>query len=121
MTREAVFQALTIAALLALAEFVREFIVFKTRVSPLLAWFEKISLDALKIATNPTSQRLKELADKYILSVNGKCKMPVSEKQELIDGLREVMNDGTQYAHKRQSASISLRFIEAREGLELIR
>lgn len=89
----------------------------ETKVDPLLEWWRKTSIDALKIATNPTSERLTELADRYIADVNGGLKMPAREKQELIDGLREVMNDKHQYADKRQSASLSLRFIESREGL----
>ena len=43
--------------------------------------------------------------------------MSIAEKQELIDGLREIMNDPKQVAGKRQTASMSLRFIELREGL----
>lgn len=119
MSKDAVFQALTIAAILGLVAIIREHVVLKTQVEPLVEWWRKTSIDALRIATNPTSKRLKELADKYILSINGKCQMPVSEKQELIDGLREVLNDKEQYADKRQSASLSLRFIETREKIVL--
>lgn len=89
----------------------------KSDIRPVLAWFEKTSLDALRIATNPISERLTELADKYIASVNGTGRITTQEKQELIDGLREVMNDKKQLETKRQSASMSLRFIETREGL----
>jgi hypothetical protein len=117
LSRDAIFQALTIAAVLGLIKFVRDITILKAQVDPLVEWWRKTSIDALKIATNPTSKRLAELADKYISAINGKTTMPVSEKQELIDGLREVMNDKGQYADKRQSASLSLRFIESREGL----
>jgi hypothetical protein len=91
----------------------------KVEVKPVITWFEKTSLDALRIATNPTSERLTELADRYIAIVRGQHAQPLStqEKQELIDGLREVMNDKKQFEAKRQSASMSLRFIETREGL----
>jgi hypothetical protein len=86
-----------------------------------LEWWKKTSLDALKLATNPTSERLTELADKYIASVTGSGQISLAEKQELIDGLREVMEDKNQVAGKRQSASVSLRFIESREHLPLRR
>lgn len=89
----------------------------KAEIKPVLTWFEKTSIDALKIATNPTSARLTELAEKYIASVKGQGQITMLEKQELIDGLREVMNDPKQFASKRQSASMSLRFIETREGM----
>ena len=115
MSRDAIFQALTIAALLGLVKFIRDVVILQTQVQPLLEWWKKTSIDALKIATNPTSKRLAELADRYINSINGKVKMTTAEKQELVDGLREVMNDREQYADKRQSASLSLRFIESRE------
>jgi hypothetical protein len=119
LSRDAIFQALTIAAVLGLIKFVRDITILKAQVDPLVEWWRKTSIDALKIATNPTSKRLAELADKYISAINGKTTMPASEKQELIDGLREVMNDKGQYADKRQSASLSLRFIESREKLPL--
>lgn len=89
----------------------------KSEVKPVVEWYVKTSMDALKIATNPTSERLTELADKYIASVQGSGKITIQEKQELIDGLREVMKNKKELADKRQSASISLRFIETREGL----
>lgn len=89
----------------------------KSEVKPVVEWYVKTSMDALKIATNPTSERLTELADKYIASVQGSGKITTQEKQELIDGLREVMKNKKELADKRQSASISLRFIETREGL----
>lgn len=92
----------------------------KLQVEPVVTWYVKTSMDALKIATNPTSERLTELADRYIASIKGDKRqepLSVQEKQELIDGLREVMNDPKQYASKRQSASMSLRFIETHEGL----
>lgn len=93
----------------------------KTTTEPVVTWWLKTSMDALKLATNPTSERLAELADRYIAKVQGKKHpngdLTASELQELIDGLREVMIDGGYNAHKRQSASMSLRFIETREGL----
>lgn len=89
----------------------------KSEVEDVVTWYKKTSMDALKIAANPTSKRLTELANKYIDTVNGSGQITTAEKQELIDGLREIMNDPKQYASKRQSASMSLRFIETREGL----
>jgi hypothetical protein len=83
----------------------------------LAEWWKQTSMDALKISVNPVSERLTELADKYIASVKGAGEITIQEKQELIDGLREIMNDQQQVAGKRQSASVSLRFIETREGL----
>lgn len=89
----------------------------KSEVEDVVAWYKKTSMDALKIAANPTSKRLTELANKYIESVNRGSEITTAEKQELIDGLREIMRDSGQNAAKRQSASMSLRFIEQREGL----
>jgi hypothetical protein len=117
VSREAIFQALVIAALLGLVKFVRDVTILKAQVEPLIEWWKQTALDALRIATNPTSRRLTELADKYIACVTGKGKMSPAEKEELIDGLREVMNDKD--ANKRQSASISLRFIEAQEKIPM--
>lgn len=116
MSRDAIFQALVIAAILGLVAHVRDYIIFKTQTEPVIEWWKKTSLDALRIATNPTSERLTELADKYIASVTGEGKISISEKQELIDGLIEVLNDKHARADKRQSASMSLRFIQSREG-----
>lgn len=123
MTREilqSVGTAVALAIIFALAKLFWDVQTLKTQAEPLLEWWKKTSLDALKLATNPTSERLTELADRYIASVKGdRSKVPLNaqEKQELIDGLREVMNDPKEYASKRQSASMSLRFIETREGL----
>lgn len=120
MSREAIFQALTIAALLGLVKFIRDVIVLQAKIEPLLEWWRKTSIDALKIATNPTSEELTRLAERYTASIKGdKSLEPLSirEKQLLIDGLKAVMNDAGQLAAKRQSASMSLRFIETREGL----
>lgn len=89
----------------------------KSDVEDVVTWYKKTSMDALKIAANPTSKRLTELANKYIDSVNRGSEITTAEKQELIDGLREIMRDPDQNASKRQSASMSLRFIETREGL----
>lgn len=89
----------------------------KSEIKPVVAWFEKTSMDAIRIATNPTSQRLKELGEKYIACIRGEGEISVKEKQELIDGLREILRDPKQFEAKRQSASMSLRFIEQREGM----
>lgn len=109
------------AGVLAIFRLRRDVDHLKATTEPVVTWWLKTSMDALKLATNPTSERLAELADKYIAGVMGrqhpKGEITVAEKQELIDGLREVMNDGRQLAHKRQSASMSLRFIESREGM----
>lgn len=114
---EGIATALVIGIIFAFARLFRDVSDIKTRVEPVVTWYVKTSMDALKIATNPTSERLTELADKYIASVQGSGTITTMEKQELIDGLREVMKDKKQFADKRQSASISLRFIETREGL----
>lgn len=114
---ESVATALTIGVILALVKLFWDVQTLKTRSEPLLDWWKQTSMDALKIAVNPISERLTELADKYIASVNGTGRITTQEKQELIDGLREVMNDKKQLETKRQSASMSLRFIETREGL----
>lgn len=125
MTREilqSVGTAVALAIIFALAKLFWDVQTLKTQAEPLLEWWKKTSLDALKIATNPTSERLTELADRYIATVKGdKQKPPLNpqEKQELIDGLRKVMNDPGEYASKRQSASMSLRFIETREGITI--
>lgn len=114
---QSILQALTIAAILGLFKLYKDFVEWKTRTEPLLDWWRQTSMDALKIATNPTSERLTELADKYIASTTGRGQISIREKQELIDGLRAIMNDSNQSAAKRQSASMSLRFIENKEGL----
>jgi hypothetical protein len=117
---ENVVTALAIGVIFALVKLFWDVQQLRIQAEPLLEWWKKTSIDALKIATNPTSERLAELADRYIAGVKGdRSKLPlnVSEKQELIDGLREVMNDKKQFEAKRQSASMSLRFIESREGL----
>jgi hypothetical protein len=120
-TAQAIFISVTVAVILGIGKLYREFIELKASIRPVLAWYERTSLDALKIATNPTSERLTELAERYTASVTEGKPMLLSEKQELIDGLREVLNDKRQYADKRQSASLSLRFIEARERMVLSR
>lgn len=123
MTREilqSVGTAVIIAVIFAFVKLFRDVDYIKTSTEPLLEWWKKTSLDALKIATNPTSERLAELADRYIAGVTGdKRKQPLTaqEKDELIEGLRGIVEDPHQYPHKRQSASMSLRFIETREGL----
>lgn len=117
---QSIVTALAIAGILAVFRLFRDIDQLKTKVDPVVTWYVKTSMDALKIATNPTSERLTKLAQRYIASVKGeKGKSPLNaqEKQELIDGLRQVMNDPQQHGEKRQSASMSLRFIETREGL----
>ena len=118
---QSVITALVIAGIFAVFRLFRDIDRLQTKTEPLLEWWKKTSLDALKLATNPTSERLTELADKYIASVMGSGQITTAEKQELIDGLREVMEDKNQVAGKRQSASVSLRFIESREHLPLRR
>jgi hypothetical protein len=118
---QSVITALVIAGIFAVFRLFRDIDRLQTKTEPLLEWWKKTSLDALKLATNPTSERLTELADKYIASVTGSGQISLAEKQELIDGLREVMEDKNQVAGKRQSASVSLRFIESREHLPLRR
>ena len=118
---QSVVTALVIAGIFAVFRLFRDIDRLQTKTEPLLEWWKKTSLDALKLATNPTSERLTELADKYIASVMGSGRITTAEKQELIDGLREVMEDKNQVAGKRQSASVSLRFIESREHLPLRR
>lgn len=114
---QAIITSVAIAIIFGLFKVFRDVEQLKVTVQPVVTWYVKTSMDALKIATNPTSERLTELADKYIASVNGTGRITTQEKQELIDGLREVMNDKKQLEAKRQSASMSLRFIETREGL----
>lgn len=117
---EGVATAIVIAIIFAVVKLFWDVQTLKTQTDPLLEWWRRTSIDALKIATNPTSERLTELADRYIANVKGdRSKLPLNakEKQELIDGLREIMNDKKQFESKRTSASISLRFIETREGL----
>jgi hypothetical protein len=118
---QSVITALVIAGIFAVFKLFRDIDRLQTKTEPLLEWWKKTSLDALKLATNPTSERLTELADKYIASVMGSGQISLAEKQELIDGLREVMEDKNQVPGKRQSASVSLRFIESREHLPLRR
>lgn len=109
--------ALAVAAILALVKLFRDVDRLQTKVEPLLEWWRKTSMDALRIATNPTSERLTELAGKYAAHVNRGEPMSVAEKEELIKGLKDVLNNPEVYPAKRQSASMSLRFIEQREGL----
>ena len=112
---QSVSTAVVLAIIFAVTKLFWDVVELKKDVKPLAEWWLRTSLDAIKIATNPTSERLTELADKYIASVTGKGLISVTEKQELIDGLRGVMNDPKQVAGKRQSASVSLRFIESQE------
>jgi hypothetical protein len=112
---QSIATAVTLAIIFAVTKLFWDVVELKKDVKPLAEWWLRTSLDAIKIATNPTSERLTELAEKYIASVTGKGRITNSELQELIDGLREVMSDPKQVAGKRQSASMSLRFIESRE------
>lgn len=114
---ESIATALVIAIIFAFIKLFRDVDHLKLTTEPLIEWWKKTSLDALKLATNPTSERLTELAERYIASVTGKGEITIREKQELIDGLRAIMRDPEMHAGKRQSASMSLRFIETREGL----
>lgn len=118
---ESIATALVIATIFAFIKLFRDVDHLRIATEPLVEWWKKTSLDALRLATNPISKRLTELADKYVATVNGEVKrgeeITTREKQELIDGLRVIMKDPDQHAAKRQSASISLRFIETREGL----
>jgi hypothetical protein len=118
---QSVATAVVLAIIFAVTKLFWDVVELKKDVKPLAEWWLRTSLDAIKIATNPTSQRLSELADKYIASVTGSGQISLAEKQELIDGLREVMEDKNQVPGKRQSASVSLRFIESREHLPLRR
>lgn len=114
---ESIATAIVISVIFAIVKLFWDVQTLKTQTDPLLEWWRKTSIDALKLATNPVSERLTELADKYIASVKGTGQITMQEKQELIDGLYEVMNDANQFASKRQSASLSLRFIETHEGI----
>lgn len=113
---QSVLTAVFLAIIFAIAKLFWDVVQLKAEVGPLVTWWQKTSMDALKIAANPTSKRLTELADKYAAFVTGKGQISAQEKQELVDGLREVMNS-TSDAGKRSSASMSLRFIETREGI----
>lgn len=113
---QSVMTAVFLAIIFAIAKLFWDVVQLKAEVGPLVTWWQKTSMDALKIAANPTSKRLTELAEKYTAFVIGKGQITAQEKQELVDGLRYVMNN-TDDAGKRSSASMSLRFIEAREGI----
>lgn len=114
---QGVITAVALAIIFGIAKLFQRLGTLETKVEPLLEWWKKTSMDALKIATNPTSERLTELGKKYADEARGIARMSPQEKQELIDGLRAILNDNKQGADKRQSASLSLRFIETREGL----
>lgn len=114
---QGVATAIALAIIFGITKLFQRLATLETKTEPLIEWWKKTSLDALKIATNPTSDRLTELGEKYIKSVKGEGTMSVPEKQELIDGLRQVLRNPRESGDKRQSASMSLRFIETREGL----
>lgn len=114
---QSVVTAVVIAIIFAFVKLFQRLGTLETKTEPLLEWWKKTSIDALKIAANPTSERLTELADKYIDCIKGKGTMTAQEKDELLNGLREVLQDPKAFPAKRQSASMSLRFIEAREGI----
>lgn len=113
---QGIVTAVALAIIFGIAKLFQRLGTLETKVDPLIEWWRKVSLDALKIATNPTSERLTELAQKYIASETGSGKISTAEKQELIDGLRQVLHSSKD-TEKRQSASMSLRFIESREGM----
>lgn len=113
---QSIITAISLAVIIAIGKLFWDVVELKRDVRPVLTWYEKTSMDALKIATNPTSERLTRLAEKYAAFVIGKGQISAQEKQELVDGLRQVMNN-TNDAGKRSSASMSLRFIETREGI----
>lgn len=112
--------AVALAIIFGIARLFQRQNTLETKVQPVIDWWFKTSMDALRLATNPTSKRLMALANKYIESVSGKEQISMTEKKELINGLLEIYNDKDQLAGKRQSASISLRFIETREGMQLL-
>ena len=114
---QSVVTAVVIATIFAFVKLFQRLGTLETKTEPLLEWWKKTSIDALKIAANPTSERLTELADKYVNCIRGKGMMTAQEKDELINGLREILQDPKAFPAKRQSASMSLRFIEAREGI----
>lgn len=114
---QGVVTAVALAIIFGIAKLFQRLNTLETRTEPLIEWWKKTSMDALKIATNPTSDRLTELGEMYSKHVTEGKPMTPQDKQELINGLREIMNDPGQYADKRQSASLSLRFIESQEGL----
>lgn len=116
---QGVVTAVALAIIFGITKLFQRLGTLETKVSPVITWYEKTSMDALKIATNPTSDRLAELADRYIAGVKGDNRqqpLTAIEKDELVEGLRGILNDKQQHQAKRQSASMSLRFIEAREG-----
>lgn len=117
MSKDAIIQALLIAAIVGLVKFIRDVTILKAQIEPLLEWYKKVSFDAMKFAANPTSERLQALSQKYIDAVTGKGKISSQEKQELIDGLLVIYRTSTE---KRQSASMSLRFIETQEKIKLL-
>lgn len=114
---QSIVTALALAMIFAFIKLFQRLGTLETKTEPLLEWWKKTSIDALKIAANPTSERLTELADKYIDCIKGTGAMTAQEKDELLKGLRDVLQDPKAFPAKRQSASMSLRFIEAREGI----
>lgn len=114
---QGIVTAVVIAIIFAFVKLFQRLGTLETKTEPLLEWWKKTSIDALKIATNPTSDRLTELAERYRQHIAEGKGMTIAEKEELIRGLKLILNDPEQYPSKRQSASMSLRFIESREGL----
>ena len=110
--------AIALAIIFGISKLFQRLSTLETKVQPVIDWYVRTSMDALKLATNPTSERLAELADRYIAHVRSGMAMPNSEKRELIDGLLEIYNDKASF--KRQSASVSLRFIESQERIHLL-
>lgn len=115
-----VVTAVALAIIFGIAKLFQRMGTLETKVEPVVAWYFKTSMDALRLATNPTSERLHALANKYIDSVIGRGQITNQEKEELIAGLLEVWYDKGERADKRQSASVSLRFIETREHRSLL-
>ena len=115
---QAIFVAIALAVIFAFAKLFERLKALEIQVKPVVDWYVTTSMQALKLATNPTSERLSELADRYIAHVRAGTVMDRGERQELIDGLLEIFND-RRYAEKRQSASVALSFIETHEGIQI--
>ncbi len=114
---QSVLPAIALAIIFGLTKLFQRLGALEVKGEPVVTWYVKTSMDALKIATNPTSERLTELSNQYADYCTGKKHMTTQEKQELIDGLYDVFMNPKTTADKRTSASISLRFLEGREGL----
>lgn len=119
---QSVGTAVIIAVIFAFVKLFRDVDYIKTSTEPLLEWWKKTSLDALKSVTNPISERLTELGRKYIEAYQGRGGITVAEKTELIAGLQEILDNPSKFPpEKLTQASISLRFIESQERVPLSR